>query len=62
MLLTPTYSSASDMNTFIGSLLSKVTNVMNKEATPDAIIFTDREIKLYLSNLHQVQDFLLCQN
>ena len=28
---------------------------MEKEVSPDSIISTDREIKLYLSSLHRIQ-------
>ena len=55
VLLTPKCCSVSDVNTFIGSLLSTIASVMEKEVTPDSIISTDREIKLYLSSLHRIQ-------
>jgi len=56
VLLIPKCCSVSDINTFVGSLLSTIARVMKKEVTPHSIISTDREIKLYLSSLHRIQE------
>ena len=46
----------------IGSLLSMISSIMKNEASNDTILQTDREIKLFLTNVHIVQDHMYFGN
>ena len=50
--------SVSDMNNLIGSLLSCVSKVMIRNVIEKDPDYFDREIKLFLSNIHMVQENL----
>ena len=46
----------------IGSLLAMISSIMKNEASNDTILQTDREIKLFLTNVHIVQDHMYFGN
>lgn len=54
--------SVSDVNILIGSLLSCVSKVMIRHVTENDPDYLDREIRLFLSNIHTVQESLMFEN